>query len=207
VVDGIWPRPWQTDTCIGDWHYNKDRKGKYKSVKTVVDLLVDIVSRNGNLMLNIPLPASGMPDEDELAVIEGITKWMAVNSEGIYATRPWKIFGAGPLTEVAKNDKEVNSATQFNENKRKTFSYEDVRFTVKNKTLYAFIMGWPDGKPVTIKPLAVNSLQKVGKIENVALLGAGKIDFTQNENGLIVTLPAKPCEHAYCLKINGTDLV
>lgn len=208
VVDGIWPKPWQTDTCIGDWHYNKDRVGKYKSTKTVVDLLVDIVSRNGNLMLNIPLPASGMPDHDELNVLDGITKWMAVNSEGIYATRPWKIFGTGPLTDIAKNDKEVNSATQFNESKRKTFSYEDTRFTTKGKTLFAFIMGWPDGKPVVIKPLASNSLQKIGRIENVELLGVGKLEFKQDEEGLKLTMPAeKPCEHAYCLKISGIDLV
>jgi alpha-L-fucosidase len=77
VVETIWPRPWQTDTCIGDWHYNKERIGKYKSVKTVIDLLVDIVSRNGNLMLNFPLPASGMLDSDELSVLDGITRWMS----------------------------------------------------------------------------------------------------------------------------------
>ena len=96
-ANDIQPFVWQTDTCIGDWHYNRERVGRYKSAKTVIDLLVDIVSRNGNLMLNIPLPASGMPDPDELAVLEGITKWMAINSEGIYATRPWKIFGESPL--------------------------------------------------------------------------------------------------------------
>ncbi|MEO6548990.1 MAG: alpha-L-fucosidase [Ferruginibacter sp.] len=208
VVDGIWPKPWQTDTCIGDWHYNKERVGKYKTTKTVIDLLVDIVSRNGNLMLNIPLPASGMPDSDELNVLDGITKWMAVNSEGIYGTRPWKIFGAGPLTDVVKDEKQVNSATQFNESKRKAFSYEDVRFTTKGTTLFAFIMEWPDGKPVLIQSLASNSLQKVGKIENVTLLGGGKLEFKQDEDGLKVILPVqKPCENAICLKINGAGLV
>ncbi len=208
VVDGIWPKAWQTDTCIGDWHYNKDRVGKYKSVKTVVDLLVDIVSRNGNLMLNFPLPASGMLDSDELNVLDGITKWMTVNSEGIYATRPWKIFGAGPLTDVAKNEKEVNSATTFNESKRKTFSYEDVRFAAKGKTLFAFIMGWPEGKQVVIKPLGNTSAQKTGAIESVSLLGAGKLDFTRDEEGLKINFPnRKPCEHAFCLKIEGSNLV
>ncbi len=208
VVDGIWPLAWQTDTCIGDWHYNKERVGKYKSVKTVIDLLVDIVSRNGNLMLNIPLPASGMPDSDEMNVIDGITKWMGINSEGIYATRPWKIFGTGPLTDIVKNEKEVNSALQFNENQRKTFSYEDVRFATKGKTLYAFIMGWPDGKEVVIKPLGNNSTQKTGTIESVTLVGAGKLDFTRDDEGLKLKFPdRKPCEHAFALKINGQDLV
>jgi alpha-L-fucosidase len=94
VVDEIEPQPFQTDTCIGDWHYNRD--AVYKRPKTVIDLLVDIVSRNGNLLLNIPLPASGMPDDAELKILASITAWMKVNSDAIYATRPWKIFGEGP---------------------------------------------------------------------------------------------------------------
>ena len=98
VVDTISERPWQTDTCIGNWHYHKKiyEENRYKTPKFVVDLLVDIVSRNGNLMLNVPLPNNGMPDEKELKVIEGITQWMAVNREAIHGTRPWKIFGASP---------------------------------------------------------------------------------------------------------------
>lgn len=208
VVDNIWPRPWQTDTCIGDWHYNKERVGRYKSPKTVVDLLVDIVSRNGNLMLNFPLPASGMLDSSELAVLDGITKWMAVNSEGIYATRPWKIYGTGPQLQVSRNEKEVNSAHQFNEKNRNELSYEDIRFTTQGHTLYAFFMGWPKEQQVVIKPLSTTSEQTVGKIEHVELLGHGNVEFTRNEEGLKVTLPAqKPCEHAYALKISGRDLV
>src|SRR5206468_6806833 len=96
VVDTIWPRPWQTDTCIGHWHY--ERGIPYKSPKIVIDLLADIVSRNGNLMLNFPLPASGMPDDNELAILSEVTDWMAVNGEAIYATRPWVLFGEGPAT-------------------------------------------------------------------------------------------------------------
>ncbi len=208
VVENIWPKPWQTDTCIGDWHYNKERVGKYKSTKTVIDLLVDIVSRNGNLMLNFPLPASGMLDSDELTVLDGITKWMAVNSEGIYATRPWKIFGQGPQSQVTKNDKEVNSAQQFNEKNRKDLSFEDIRFTTKDNVLYTFFMGWPQGQHVVVRSLSITSEHKVGSIENVELLGYGKVQFTRDEEGLKVTLPSsKPCEHAYTLKISGKDLV
>jgi len=84
VVDRIWEEPWQTDTCIGSWHY--DKEVKYKSPKIVIDMLVDIVSRNGNLLLNFPLPSSGMLDPEELKVLAEITKWMAVNSEAIHAT-------------------------------------------------------------------------------------------------------------------------
>lgn len=207
VVESIWPQPWQTDTCIGDWHYNKERVGKYKSPKTVIDLLVDIVSRNGNLMLNFPLPASGMLDTSELIVLEEITKWMAVNSEGIYATRPWKIYGVGPQSQVTKNPKEVNSAQQFNEKNRKQLTSEDVRFTTKGKTLFAFFMGWPENGQEVIRPLSTNNEFKTGSIEKVELLGYGPVPYTIDEQGLKISLPqAKPCDHAYTLKISGINL-
>ena len=208
VVETIWPLPWQTDTCIGDWHYNKERVGKYKSAKTVIDLLVDIVSRNGNLMLNFPLPASGMLDSDELKILDGITQWMAINSEAIYATRPWKIFGDGPQSAVTKNANEAN-AEQFNERNRKELTYEDVRFTTNGKTLYAFFMGWPEGKQqVVIRPLSTTSEHKVGTMDNVELLGIGKVEFKRDEEGLKINLPSqKPGEHAYALKLSGKDLV
>lgn len=202
VVESIWPLPWQTDTCIGDWHYNKERVGHYKSAKTVIDLLVDIVSRNGNLMLNFPLPASGMLDSDELNVLDGITKWMAINSEGIYATRPWKIFGSGPSTDKAKS---TNESQQFNESRRKELTHEDVRFTTKGNTLYAFIMGWPEGNnSIVIRPLATNNTYNVSSIENVELLGYGKVDYKRDEEGLKISLPGhKPGEYAFCFKINA----
>ena len=93
-ANGIQPLPWQTDTCIGGWHYDRglyDRNG-YKTPRTVIQTLVDIVSKNGNLMLNIPVRGNGTIDEKEKKVVEGITKWMKANSESIYATRPWKIL-------------------------------------------------------------------------------------------------------------------
>lgn len=200
VVDSIWSRPWQTDTCIGDWHYNRNMIGHYKTPKTVVDMLVDIVSRNGNLMLNFPLPASGMLDSDELNTLDGITKWMAVNSEAIYATRPWKIYGISPPAVVP-------TGTSFNESKRQDLTFNDIRFTAKGKMLYTFFMGWPQNSQVLIKSLATNNPQQTGKIENIELLGHGKVDFTRDSDGLKVSLPSqKPCEHAYTLKLSGVDL-
>jgi alpha-L-fucosidase len=200
VVGDIWPLAWQTDTCIGDWHYSRDMVGHYKTPKIVVDMLVDIVSKNGNLMLNIPLPASGMPDQAELAVLDEITKWMAVNGEGIFATRPWKVFGEGAReTGSADKGKEGQS---FNEEKRKEMTAKDIRFTVKGDVLYAFFMGWPEGRDLTIRALSS------GKIEQVELLGSGKLEFVQGVEGLSVTLPGnKPCEHAFTLKIRGNGIV
>ena len=162
-------------------------------------MLVDIVSRNGNLLLNFPLPNNGMPDDKELAILESITAWMAVNSEGIHATRPWKIFGAGPGAEF-----KPPAGQQFNENNRQDLTAEDVRYTTKGKTLYAFVMGWPQ-KEIVITLLATGSPNVVGKVENVELLGhAGKLQWKHDGKGLTVQLPAKqPCEHAYALKITG----
>ena len=154
VVETIWPNPWQTDTCVGNWHYNKE--AKYKSPKLVIDMLVDIVSRNGNLLLNFPLPSSGMLDEEELKIVAEITRWMAVNSESIYGTRPWKIFGEGPADQASAE------RTSFNENKRRLLTADDVRFTTKGQTLYAFAMGWPEQGTMLFRPLATNSKQGVG---------------------------------------------
>jgi len=197
VVDSIWPRPWQTDTCVGNWHY--DTRARYKTPKRIVDMLVDIVSRNGNLLLNFPLPNSGMPDDKEMAILESITAWMNVNSEAIYATRPWKTFGDGPGAHI-----KIVPGVQFNENNRQDFTAEDVRFTTKGGTLYAFFMGWPD-KGIIIAPLATTSPNVVGKIQNVELLGfPGRLEWTHDMKGLTVQLPVqKPCDHGYALKITG----
>lgn len=196
LVDKIWPTPWQTDTCIGDWHYK--RGIKYKSPKTVIDMLVDIVSRNGNLLLNIPLPASGQPDLEEMNVVEAITGWMAVNSEAIHGTRPWKTFGAGPSLETRAE------STAFNESKRKDMSADDVRFTTKGSTLYAFLMGWPEYQAV-VKPLALNTELRVGKIQNVELVGYdAKLEWTQDNIGLKVVMPdKKPSDYAVALRVTG----
>jgi len=198
VVEGIWPNPYQTDTCIGNWHY--DRNVQYKSPKMVIDMLVDVVSRNGNLLLNFPLPSSGMLDPHELEILSDITGWMSVNSEAIYGTRPWKMFGEGPSTAASA------AAGEFNETKRKDLTPEDVRFTAKGRTLYAFVMGWPE-KQAVIAPLATTSKHATGKIENVELLGyPGKLKWKQDETGLKVQLPAeKPSDHAVAFKISGLD--
>ncbi|HXM34029.1 MAG TPA: alpha-L-fucosidase, partial [Pyrinomonadaceae bacterium] len=199
VVQDIWPNPWQTDTCIGDWHYRKG--ATYKSPKIIIDLLVDIVSRNGNLLLNFPLPNNGMLDGEELKILAEITQWMATNGAAIYATRPWKIYGAGPSTQATTAD------AKFNENKRKQLTAEDVRFTTKGQTLYAFIMGWPQREAV-IAPLATNGKHVAGRVSNVELLGhQGKLQWTQDESGLKVQLPNdKPGSHAFAFKIAGLDL-
>jgi alpha-L-fucosidase len=200
LVDTIWPTPWQTDTCVGQWHYNKGQK--YKTAKVVIDLLVDIVSRNGNLMLNFPLNSKGELDADEMKVLTGVTRWMAVNSEGIYSTRPWKIYG----TNAAPAAKTAGDTMHFNENQRKDLSAADVRFTKKGETLFAFCMGLPE-QSVLIEPLGTKSPQNPHKVQHVELLGfEGGLQFKQDESGLRIELPAqKPVlpPEAVTFKITG----
>jgi alpha-L-fucosidase len=195
VSDVIAPNPWQTDTCIGEWHYR--RGARYKSAKKVIDLLVDIVSKNGNLLLNFPLPNSGELDAEEMKVLEGITSWMTVNGEGIYGTRPWLIAGDGPSMKAS-----TNADAMFNEGRKPNLTAADIRFTTKGYTLFAFVMGWPE-KEVLIAPLGSESRQKPGKIENVTLLGYdGKLTWKQEANGLRVQMPASPISDiAVALKV------
>ncbi len=213
VLDNISPLPWQTDTCIGQWHYKVGQV--YKTPKKVIDLLVDIVSKNGNLLLNIPLPASGMPDPEELRILEGITQWTSLNGEAIYATRPWKINGEGPAMNVVikSNGKEFDP----NEGKKPDLTAADIRFTTKGKTLYALVQGWPAGELV-IKSLSTSNLSSlaegggpaslaVGKAADVRLLGreSEPLRFTQDTTGLRITLPTtKPttADLGIALRIN-----
>jgi alpha-L-fucosidase len=195
VADQILANPWQTDTCIGNWHYK--RNIEYKTPKQIVDMLCDIVSRNGNLMLNFPLPNSGELDAKESTILDEITRWMAVNSEGIYGTRPWKISGEGPGSKPAPVPDQ-----RFNENGRKNLTAEDFRFTTKGNTLYTFVMGWP-GKEASVPALALGGKNAVPRIRNVELLGhKGKLKWTQDAATLKMELPdVKPSDHAVTFKI------
>jgi alpha-L-fucosidase len=189
----IQPLPWQTDTCIGGWHYDRGiyERDAYKSAGTVIQTLVDIVSKNGNLMLNIPVRGDGSIDEKERKIVEGIGKWISANGESIFSTRPWKIFGEGPAQlQTAKLD-----GPGFNEGKGKAFTSEDIRFTTKDNVLYATAMGWPvDGK-LTIKSLSTQAEQHGKQIQKVEWLTSKQtLPFERNEAGLIISLPEKPSD-------------
>jgi alpha-L-fucosidase len=186
VMDGISPVPWQTDTCIGEWHYHKGIQ--YKTAKKVVDLLVDNVSKNGNLLMNFPLPNSGELDPDEMKTLNGLTAWMAVNQEGIFASKPWKTYGEGPSTKITVGK------GGFNESKKPDMTGEDVRYTVKGDAMYAFAMGWP-GTEVVLPALGTASAQSPEKVHAVSLLGGPeKLKFSQEAAGLRVTMPEQKPE-------------
>jgi alpha-L-fucosidase len=198
----IEPFTWQTDTCIGGWHYEQrmyDGK-RYKTAKTVVQTLVDIVSKNGNLLLNIPVKGNGTIDDQEKAILEELAAWMKINSECIYDTRPWKVYGEGPAMENAA----PLSAQGFNEGKGKPLGEDDMRFTTKGDTLYAIAFGWPDDGKIKIKSLASGKGLRPAAINRITMLGGGELSFAQNEGALEITLPQNrpQLQYAVVLKIN-----
>ena len=196
----IEPEPWQTDTCIGGWHYDRDifEQHRYKTARTVVHTLIDVVSKNGNLLLNIPLRGDGTPDSDEIAIVEGIADWMQINQEAIHGTRPWKVCGEGPQLANLK----PLQGPGFNEGEGSPFTAEDVRFTRKGATLYAFIMGVPKS-PVSIKSLGTAAGLLDAPIETVALLGSDeKLNWSQTAGALSIDVPkVAPNEIALVFKI------
>jgi len=199
VTNGGETQPWQTDTCIGDWHYRRSlfEQHKYKSSLQVIQMLVDIVSKNGNLMLNIPVRGDGTIDDDEVKVLEGLAQWIQPNGEAIYATRPAKIYGEGPSTATQPKG-QFGGARDV-----RKYTAEDYRFTAKGDILYAFMMAWPDNGKATIKSLAEGSENFPKAIARVELLGVdGPLQFTRDGGGLAVTLPeTKPGDYAYALKV------
>jgi alpha-L-fucosidase len=200
--DSIEPLPWQTDTCIGDWHYNRgifDNHG-YKSATSIIHRLADIVSKNGNLLLSIPVRGTGEIDADERKFLGEMAAWMGRNGEAIHGTRPWRSFGEGP-THVGNGG--------FSEDKAQGFTAEDIRFTTKAGALYAIALGWPSSGVLRIGALAQDSALAPGAIDRVEALGSSDpLPFTRTRKGLEVKLPAGLAgSPAIALKIHGNGLV
>ena len=188
AANEIETQPWETDTCIGNWHYDRSLydKNRYKTAKTVIQMLCDIVSKNGDLLLNIPVRGDGSIDDKEQAVLEGIGAWMDVNKECIFDTRPWKVFGEGPASEGA-----ALSAQGFNEGKGKPFTAADVRFTTKGKALYAIVLGTPQ-QDLQIKSLGTAAKLLDKPIGNITLLGSEeKVTWSQTADALTIKAPQK----------------
>jgi alpha-L-fucosidase len=180
VLDTVSAYPWQTDTSIGDWYYRTGQK--YKTATEIIQMLVDIVSKNGNLLINVVQTPEGDLEPDMLAILQEIGVWTDANGEGIYGSRPWKIFG-----EKSAEAQAVKLG-RFNENYK--FNSKDIRFTTKGETLYAYCLGKPDAD-VMIKSLGKSSKLANKAITSVSMVGSKeKLNWKQSGDALVIKKPA-----------------
>lgn len=195
VMAGINPDPWQTDTSIGDWYYNKN--WKFRPVSWTIHMLVDIVSKNGNLLLNVVQRPDGSLDPEVEQALQELATWIRVHGEAIYGTRPWLVYGEGAIKAKGGHFKEDFAYTSH-----------DVRFTTKGSTLYATALGWPADGRLVIRSLARPAEGAGNRITKVSLLGhRGNLPFHQTAEGLIVTLPPQQVsKYTATLRIAGRDL-
>ena len=193
ALTDISPVPWQTDTAIGkkSWGYIEDNE--FKPARQIICDLIDIVSKNGMLLINIGPKPDGTITGEETAVLNELGDWMDVNGEGIYDTIPWKTFGEGEVN---------NTAGSFQDNTEKVFTSEDYRFTYKNGFLYAFCMK-PDSEEFLIRSLKIKG-DRDFVTGDVAVLGDYKIvNSERNEKGMSIVLDRKPeSDKPLCFKIS-----
>jgi alpha-L-fucosidase len=157
-------------------------------------MLVDIVSKNGNLLLNVVQRPDGSLDPEVEQSLETLARWIAVHGEAIYGTRPWTVYGEGPVRAKGGHFKE-----DF------TYTAKDIRFTTKGQTLYAIALGWPTDGRLLVRSLAKPADGRSNQVQRVTLLGhKGRLKFNQTAEGLEVVLPDKKVsDYTAALKING----
>jgi alpha-L-fucosidase len=204
LTSQIMPYTWQSETCIGDWHYKRslfDQPGEYGGYlppRDVIHWLIDTVSKNGTFILNLPGKPDGTIDSKEIAVLDQIAAWMKINGEAIYETRPWKVYGEGP-DMVKSGEMEGTSVNKL--------GVKDIRFTRNkaNTVVYAIVLGWPVDAFV-VKALGTASATQPGRVGNVQVLGTDeKLKWNQSADGLRVELPKsyRPTnDYAAALKIS-----
>jgi alpha-L-fucosidase/alpha-L-arabinofuranosidase len=195
IMPRIDPYPWQTDTSIGDWYYN--RNWKFRPVSWVIHMLVDNVSKNGNLLLNVVQRPDGSLDPEVEQMLEELAAWNDIHGEGIFGTRPWLVYGESTV--------KVRGGAFAEDFK---YNANEIRFTTKAGALYAFTLGWPEDRKIVIRSLAMPVGSDVNRIQQITLLGYdGKLDWRQTTDGLTVTLPEqKVSEYTAALKITGSNL-
>jgi alpha-L-fucosidase len=188
----IRPSPWQTDTSISNKSWGYIENDTFKSAEFVVHQLVDIVSKNGNLLLNLGPRSDGtIPDQVQQVLLD-VGAWLNVNGEAIYGTRPWRVYGEGPTKAAAGS---------FHDTDVQAFTAEDFRFTTKGNVLYVIGLAWPSNGEALIQSLATTVGSR--QIRSVALLGSdAKMQFEQRPEGLHVKLPVQaPSQYAYALRL------
>ena len=196
-LSGIHAQPWQTDTSVSNQSWGYIEHDTFKSPQFIVHQLADIVSKNGNLLMNIGPRSDGTIPDEVQQVLRDVGAWLKINGEAIYGTRPWRVYGEGP-TRVVEGS--------FNDTNSRPYSPEDFRFTTKDGALYAIELGWPAKPEVVIRSIQTPVPGERG-VESVELIGAtGKLQFKAQDDGLHLQLPAQaPGKFAYVYKIQFVD--
>lgn len=194
--------PWQTDTCIGNWHYDAElyANNGYKSAATVIHTLCDVVSKNGNLMLSVPMRGDGTIDDKEERIVTEIGDWMGRFGRAIYATRPWKLNGEGPTSGGGGLFSEGGAISPY--------TARDVRYVKRGEDLHALVLGWPDDNVVRMTLLGHNDPTMEGEVMRVTLADdpTTPLQFRRTPEALEVTVPARarhPIGMALILSGNG----
>lgn len=183
-LPGIMPEPWHTDTCIGNWFY--DVHYPYKQPDQIVEMLIDIISKNGCMLLNVLQRPDGTIDEDAEYILAELAKWFEVCSEAVYGTRPWRVFGEGDTRVTIDGFREEKTA----------WARSDFRFVQKDGAVYAFMMGIQPGETAVLRSFANDD------VHSVELLGVGQVPFHKEFGVLSVQLPEKlPTNYTNVLKI------
>ena len=184
-LPGINPEPWHTDTCIGNWFY--DVRQQFKRPAHIIEMLVDIISKNGTMLLNVLQRPDGTIDDEAKYILTELASWFAVCSEAVYGSRPWKVYGEGMTKVLIKGFTEEK--TEWNDT--------DFRFVQKGNTVYGFMMAAPKSGAAVIR-----SFNNGEKIKSVRLLGIGDMEFSHVFGILNVKVPdILPTEYVNCLAI------
>lgn len=216
VANGILPYPWDGIFTFTHWFYKKDNPSMHNA-RTVIELLCDIVSKNGNMLLNVELKGDGTIPEEHKLILDGVGDWMKINNEAIYAGKPWQIYGDN--LNSCKRVKErnilnadvnnvLNHATEEDFNARTVsstpYGHDEVRFITRGDYLYICVLNPQPGK-IQLPALGLDSPQHPGNIRQIQLLGAkGNVDFTQTKDHLLLDVPQQlPTPYAAVFKVRG----
>ena len=206
---------WQNDTSIGPWFWD-GKLETYRPMNEIIDMFVDLVSKNGVLLLNVPLQPDGTLDEPSRRMLADLTAWTTINGEAIFDTRPWEVYGEGPSIAQAERAAHIKKTTKVVEgvvfltedphvrdSNLDPLGPQDIRFTASKdgKNLYAFAMEWPADGRLLIRSLSTGN-HALGKINGITLLGHGQVEWSRNADGLELILPEEaPSRYACAFRI------